>query len=290
MPVQLVQVWQFTDGPLGGLYHQYAQVSTLTVLNFREVKAGPAPSGSLSPIPQSCSGSNLTRSQLLCSTSTQSSMPPQSGSSIKEAGPATEKIEIYVTHGPEAQAMTLEQQNTADLMGQAVFYCSTAFLRDAFNFSMLTLFELEVDSAWGVYQGCNIDVCSREMWVNPWTAIDPSTKSVGRLTFGLQRNQNADQIQCGDTNRFGTWFSTMRLGKCAKGAAVGTDGCTWRILRSIKTIDLRLCPQESKSLRSSCMWWRYLWSKMGLPPTAPSRILKTAFTSDDPALGGCPSV
>ena len=35
----------------------------------------------------------------------------------------------------------------------------------------------------------------------------------------------------------GVWFSTRREGQCATGAALGTDGCTWRLVREQRAVE-----------------------------------------------------
>ena len=35
----------------------------------------------------------------------------------------------------------------------------------------------------------------------------------------------------------GWWYSTPSAGECAAGAALGTDGCTWRTVSQPKTVN-----------------------------------------------------
>eukprot|EP00277_Geminigera_cryophila_P010517 CAMPEP_0179410692 /NCGR_PEP_ID=MMETSP0799-20121207/3452_1 /TAXON_ID=46947 /ORGANISM="Geminigera cryophila, Strain CCMP2564" /LENGTH=470 /DNA_ID=CAMNT_0021182617 /DNA_START=233 /DNA_END=1645 /DNA_ORIENTATION=- len=199
------------------------------------------------------------------------------------------------TSGGES-VFALDNVNVADHMGEAFFYSFVGSglapaLGDLFFMSVV---EIQVDTHWGVYEGCNYNTCSRELWKLPITPVDPTSSAIGRLTFGNFFPEVADKdtltAQCGVAQAFGTWYNLAAAGKCEPGATPADGSCTWQQMRVIKTIDARKCFVENAKLMQQVNDWVHVWSKLGRPPVAMSEAMTAAFASNDPSLGGCVSL
>lgn len=157
----------------------------------------------------------------------------------------------------------------------------------------MSVVEVEVDARWGVYQGCNFGLCSRELWKLPFTPIDPSLPAVGRMTIGSLAATTGDAdytTQCDGAKGMGTWFHLPRSGKCVAGASPADGSCTWQQIKVVKTINTVTCFLQNARLRALTKEWLEIWSKFAGPPYGMSAAINAAFASDDPALGGCPPV
>jgi hypothetical protein len=78
-----------------------------------------------------------------------------------------------------------------------------------------------------------------------------------------------------------------RGGECAKGKAIGTDGCTWRRLKRLHTLELS-CVLEKKTAKTQGLDMLAVCKKEKYPPYPKStQIFEDAFKQGS---GGCPDV
>ena len=202
---------------------------------------------------------------------------------------------------PSARFLSLDNVNVADTMGEAFFYSlflTQPNLKGLGDLHLMSAVQVEVNTSWGLYQGCNAGICEREMWALPNTTIDPNFTAVGRVTLDrisppLVTSLEVSAAQCGPVGRFGSWFHLPRSGKCGPGEAVGDGACTWQQLRVVKTIDTRSCLLKNQALMKSIETWaKWLLPMCTLlhkctPPTEMAKAISAAFSSDDVAKGGC---
>lgn len=114
----------------------------------------------------------------------------------------------------------------------------------------------------------------------------------------------------------GWWYSTPIQGECAEGAPLGTDGCTWRVVETVKyanascidgQVDIAVeqhgkvcfdqCPKPLDKI-SDCYLICYLNTLEGDPAYNLTKLEPevyvsrwvNGFTEEDPTKGGCPSV
>ena len=138
------------------------------------------------------------------------------------------------------------------------------------GYSVASLAESEMDTAYGQYALCN---------GLPGQCSGGNELAVGKESaFGAVGARGG---QCGVNAVTGSWYTLPLGGRCAAGD--GGDGCTWREVKRVKTIALT-CLLNNTGLVSSC-------AAEKLAPFAKSTtIFETAFASDDPTAAGCPDV
>mmetsp|Transcript_64390 Transcript_64390/g.181574 ORF Transcript_64390/g.181574 Transcript_64390/m.181574 type:complete len:434 (-) Transcript_64390:385-1686(-) len=180
-----------------------------------------------------------------------------------------EALTLYRVHS-KIDALTLANRNVGDALGDMAFFCDLSGM-DATQ--LVTKWAVEVDSAWGQYALCIFqggkNVC-----------YGHTGKHVGRES-ALGLGKGAAQGQCSANEEIGNWFSFPDVGECVPGAAVGTNGCTWRAtpVRSV----LAGCIIKDMGLQAMCALER------GHAPMLKSAaIFAAALETSDPAKGGCP--
>ena len=126
------------------------------------------------------------------------------------------------------------------------------------------------------------------------------------LCFGLEDFEMGRQLpygsknvpfsgQCTPNAESGNWFSHTKLGKCADGVKPAAGVCSWRVVRRVKTIDLK-CLAEDAGMKAACLadykahplvpplpFTKWIYNE-SLP------VFEKAFASEDPSQGGCPAV
>ena len=111
-------------------------------------------------------------------------------------------------------------------------------------------------------------------------------------------------------------YAFPKDGKCREGAPLGTDGCTWRLIEEKKYANATCVDEKADAAvelhgktcfdqcphplnrNTDCYLDCYRNTLMGdasqnitrVPPEAMIKPWVAAFTSDDPAAGGCPPV
>ena len=315
--------------PFGAFVHQTVQSAGIgpRVMIFRSFD--PIPPHSQVPFPDEkrCSRLPVERSHFRCSPAPAPSqiapLPRDSTRVLKFF--VAHNLDMLVPDSGGGKSLLLENVNVADLRGESLFYSfyvTQPRLKALGNLNLMSVVEVEVDTRWGLYQGCNYGVCEREMWILPSTAIDPDFSAVGRLAIpGLHALLTQDEVynaQCGE-GALGTWFHFPKTGKCRQGRehsapppsplpaplhstdtsiAVRDDvACTWRQLRVVKTVDAHTCFLANAPLVKALHTWATFWvpfcaiTKVCTPtPTAMEKAILAAFESDDPARGGCAAV
>jgi len=186
--------------------------------------------------------------------------------------------------------------------------------------SVYTMTVLEVDSTFGgcpsgartcsKYGACNpIDPSGSE----PWQCI-PTTPKIGKanVTDRYPRAHGKTQF---DLWKFqasrlmgGFWYSTQRDGNCDEDAA---SDCQWRVLRTAKTVNATCansklhapviaanetcfngCGDDQYDITSDC-WISCFYTTLFGGEIVAHQLADPwlkAFSSDDPADGGCPNV
>ena len=166
---------------------------------------------------------------------------------------------------------------------------------------------VDPEGSWGK-GGCGCARANRTVGVDPAHHTMPADCKPDPTT-GKQKTSN---IGC----MFGGWwYSTPSAGECAPGAKLGTDGCTWRTISQPKTVNDTGCMAARmvaplKSHNKACFdklpppaapatpgfgdcFYGALFGDTGLEPIAPALLVEAwekAFSSDDPAEGGCPNI
>lgn len=106
----------------------------------------------------------------------------------------------------------------------------------------------------------------------------------------------------------GLWYSHPKLGQCAKGEVLGTNGCTWRVIELSRAINatcmykqidrvvekaneacFNACPQPTNET-STCYLKCYSDSTNSLSHDQLEAPWDAAFATTDESKGGCPQV
>jgi hypothetical protein len=317
--------------PLAGVEHQLLQLGEMSqthIMIFRSfsplgagVKGSSLQAAVLPPFPdaKTCDYSPVQRSRLRCSPSAIASVDQRQTPIPRPAERTTKRtvVTFVLAHSPDmlvpgaraglGATLRLDNVNVADVMGEALFISLFATQPGLTNVTLkpvhsdlhlMSAVEVEVDTQWGIYQGCNYGVCEREFWKLPYTVVDPAFPAIGRLTIGkfdaAVNDQEVYDAQCGATKIFGSWFSLPAVGRCAENASVGEDACTWKQLRVVKTVDTRSCFLQNEALMNALRNWRTFAvptcsvAKYCTPPKAMARAISAALmASDQESAPGC---
>eukprot|EP00931_Biecheleriopsis_adriatica_P061172 TRINITY_DN3677_c0_g1_i1.p1 TRINITY_DN3677_c0_g1~~TRINITY_DN3677_c0_g1_i1.p1 ORF type:complete len:427 (+),score=45.48 TRINITY_DN3677_c0_g1_i1:74-1282(+) len=115
--------------------------------------------------------------------------------------------------------------DTADMSGEIMF-------DHTFGRTYLKVFNVTLNSSFGPYRDCN--------YVNGQnTCALPEEPSLAKLVTRMVAEDFGDggchEGQCSRDKEVGSWYTFPKEGGCVKGAAIGTDGCTWQV-NSIKVV------------------------------------------------------
>lgn len=237
--------------------------------------------------------------------------------------------------------LSLLDKNTGDMAGDtsyiisrrtAAFDCRNAPPSDthcatmtvtgdvANSTDLIIEFKVEVDGNWGPYLYCNpLDGKKPEgEWncsashhgVTPHTCDCPqSYKAVGRMNLTTGFGPGGLSMHPAG----GEWYSTSHQGQCAPGAALGTDGCSWREVERTRVVNSscvygRLdayveskntscfadCPRlpASAGFNKTTVCYSECFSHVtrAIPHKDLVQPWVKAFGSKDAAVGGCPEV
>ncbi len=159
---------------------------------------------------------------------------------------------VYLAHPPyNVSKYNVADQDVADARGDAVFVCGDVLSGDAAmqDYQLISRYEIEVDPRWGEYALCN-----------GYGPASPGCFGRERLKVGREASYGVGPrgLQCAATSPAGWWYSLPQLGECAPGATVGgrtaagaSRGCTWRVTRRIKTVDIR-CVFRDAGMAAAC--------------------------------------
>lgn len=175
-------------------------------------------------------------------------------------------IEMIRFHEPNQTS--LAQQNTGDVAGDTSFLCMT-LLGDAFTMlQQVSMYEVQVNFTFGSYAFCNEELC---------LGGDPVL--VGReASLGLGYPRSG---QC-TPNPYGTWYSMPFKGECRGSQTIEAGECTWKVVKTIKTIDVDCLVAQGFLL--ACQ------KDVVMPFPRAQAVLLNALASSDPGAGGCPAV
>lgn len=184
-------------------------------------------------------------------------------------------LDMYIAHPPEFY--NISDQDTADALGDTLFTCHDVASGGTSydHYGVVSHYEVEVNTTWGVYSLCN--------GYNPSVCFGPEPYYVGReASYGHAPDGHTGQ--CDPNDDIGSWYSMPSAGQCKHGHTVADGTCTWRVVRRVKTIGMK-CVFTDQGMLKACpsTWGPHNYSKaMG--------IFLTAFEKDDLAEGGCPDV
>eukprot|EP00439_Symbiodinium_sp_Y106_P072454 s2796_g13.t1 len=200
-------------------------------------------------------------------------------------GPVT--LDAYVFHpGLSAIDYSIEDQNVADLRGDALFICFDLMSNQSsfadHNYSLISRYSLQLSPAFGQYSACN---------------GYPDTKPKGPVCIGGDTRLTGKEApffggegesRCADESPIGFWYSLPKAGHCPPGQAPSTtaseSGCTWSIIKRAKTIH-QTCLIKDHNFLASCK--ADFAQKDFARSTA---ALSAAFESEDFSKGGCPDI
>lgn len=178
------------------------------------------------------------------------------------------------------------------------------------------------------------EFCQNDPACVAWTQLDATTghaysnktafQNLTKTPACLSATKSSHHYHSGGLNWYGVvgtlgghWYSTPTQGECKDGAALGTNGCTWRLVAAKKYVNescvnanvdrvieqhnskcFAACPDHGKDTTSDCYLQCYYNALVGddanaLEPLASSELEGAwlgSFASSDPAIGGCPSV
>jgi len=199
-------------------------------------------------------------------------------------------LDAYVFHpGMSAIDYDLGDQNVADLTGDAVFICADRMQNNSassfidHNYTRISRYSLLVAPAYGQYAACNGYPDTSPP--GP-TCFGGDTRLVGREAPLFAGD---GELRCASKSPIGFWYGLPKAGRCMKGRAPGLDawksGCTWSVLKRLKTIDQK-CLLDDHSFVRQC--FEDVQEGKGFPRS--TAALAAAFSSEDASKGGCPDL
>jgi hypothetical protein len=208
-----------------------------------------------------------------------------------------QNVTLHFFHPPSGQSpsglpLAWANHNFGDLLGEALFYCTDGYSVVHYNDTHMSRVMVEIDPAFGGFQSCTD---TEPGHCSPFAKVPPRSISIGdSLHVGRRRAVYYGECggypspatgQCSDNSRSGNWFSLPSRGECSHGEAVGTGGCTWRVVRLVKTVTAACL--EGLGLNASCADARPL-ATGGCSYSGAARIIQKAFAHTDS--GGCADV
>ena len=197
-------------------------------------------------------------------------------------------LDAYIFHpGMTAGDYNIEDQNVADLAGDAIFICvdrlqkETSFIDH--NYTLISRYHLEVSPAFGQYALCNGYPDTKPP--------GPSCSGGDSRLVGRQAPSSVGEgeSRCAADNPLGFWFTLPKGGRCPPGQRPSRDawasGCTWSVQKRLKTIQ-QSCLLKEHGFLKYCM--ADAVERKGFART--NQVLQAAFASEDPSTGGCADV
>jgi len=147
---------------------------------------------------------------------------------------SVETLQVYRSHDNSSFAHVLENANTATAAGECYFACRLS------PGPYITQFQVRVSTAWNAYSECNRGNCAFSV-PNAYPVTYGLLLGVGREE-SLGNGMGDGTGQCDSSSQdpgVGYWYSMNEAGRCAFGASVGDNNCTWQAdYKVIKTIEL----------------------------------------------------
>lgn len=145
----------------------------------------------------------------------------------------TRHLEVLRAFSPPEPMGILEDRDTFDWPGLGV-----TLQEFAPSQQYLQLFEFDVDGRFGFWRDCNYNrvLQANKCW-DPYAGHEEVLgKLVTRVSAEILQGESFMGM-CEPNSVVGSWYTFPHEGKCAEGASVGDDGCTWKLVRS-KVIDM----------------------------------------------------
>lgn len=193
---------------------------------------------------------------------------------------------------PSGLPLKWANHDYGDALGEALFYCTDGYSVVHYNDTHMSKMLVEVDPTFGGYQSCTDTEPGQ---CDPYAKVPPKSISIGD-GFHVGRRRavyygecggypSADTAQCSENAQTGNWFSFPERGECATGTAVGTGGCTWRVVQLLKTVEASCL--ESLGINASCADAQPV-AGGGCSYTGTAKVVAKAF--EEEAKGGCANV
>ena len=156
-------------------------------------------------------------------------------------------LDAYVFHpGLFATDYNLEDQDVADLAGDALFICQDCLGNQSsmadHNSSLISRYTLEVSPAYGQYALCNGYPDTKPP--SP-VCIGGDLRLVGRAAPSMAGD---GEHRCSADSPTGFWYHLPKAGRCPSGTRPKKDawsgGCTWSVLKRVKTIRQKCLVKE----------------------------------------------
>lgn len=163
-------------------------------------------------------------------------------------------------------------QDTADWLGDTFFTCYDVVSNhtDSDQYSVISLFEVDVDTSWGAYSLCN---------GYPGLCWGTDNFHVGReAPAGIKKYGG----QCSDNTDTGSWYSLPGPGRCNTTDQVLGRDCTWKVKSRVRTVEIK-CVFIENGMLETCK------EEKSLPFTKSEAIFFRSLTAAV-GQGGCPDV
>jgi hypothetical protein len=176
--------------------------------------------------------------------------------------PNAAKLTLYHEFPAQYQSVSLANQNTGDLNGDAYFVLRGFMLpvecmskdpeaafdcknpeQNASSTNLISKSVVAVDQDYGEYGECNAVLGQYHCRCGPFTKMHPCNASVGRADVSTRYDgvrPPAEDWKWWRVNLAkkigGYWYSTIKDGECSADASAA---CTWKVLSKVRTITSR---------------------------------------------------
>lgn len=204
---------------------------------------------------------------------------PAAPCKLTGADEASEVLTLYRYQNGD-EPLNVSNRRMMDSLGAALDICTG---NASHSEELVTMWEVEVSTAWGQFGYCRKvgdGFTGEYACFDDELATTPSRrKQVGREAAANLGSSPACG-QCSANRATGSWYSLFAGAQCPEGAALGTDGCSWRAARHLRTVDLK-CILRDRAMAEACA------QLSGPPFTRPAEIFARAVASGDVHDGGC---
>jgi len=179
------------------------------------------------------------------------------------------QLQFYRLHSYFDQAVG--QRNFADIMGDFAYICPVLYQNDTRlvnNATVVSQFEILVNTTWGQYALCNAGIC-----------VGGDNAHVGQeAAMGVGKHGGL----CQSNALTGNWYSFTNASMCPSTTMPPSPDCSWQVVRRVK------------SVTTACLVANDLYDACvddirngGFPWKAAVTVLKRALTFSSGTPGGC---
>lgn len=197
-------------------------------------------------------------------------------------------LDAYIFHpGMSVEDYNIEDQNVADLAGDAAFICMDWLFHESprldHNYTLISRYSLEISPAFGQYRPCN----GYPDTIPPGPSCVPGDpRLVGREA---PFSAGEGELRCAAGSPLGFWYQLPKGGRCSTGHRPSKEawatGCTWSVQKRLKTIQ-QACLLRNHNFLQYCK--ADVLEDKGFGRSM--KALEAAFASEDSSLGGCADV